>query len=69
MRPRLKVPRGSDMTTDGSGRSAQSDVAGFFDGAAERLGLSSGFRKLLVEQWRELRVALQVRMEDGRIEV
>ncbi len=57
------------MTTGESERSAQNDVGVFFDGAADRLGLSDGFRKLLTEPWRELRVALPVRMDDDRIEV
>ena len=57
------------MTTDGSRRSAQSDVGVYFDRAAERLGLSDGTRKLLTEPWRELRVALPVRMDDDRVEV
>jgi len=57
------------MTTDGSERSAQNDVGVLFDGAADRLGLPYGIRKLLTEPWRELRVALPVRMDDDRIEV
>ena len=50
-------------------RSAQADVKASFDVAAERLGLSQGMRKLFVEPWRELRVALPVPMDDGHIEV
>ncbi|MDA1035790.1 MAG: glutamate dehydrogenase [Chloroflexi bacterium] len=57
------------MTTGESERSAQSDVGVFFGGAADRLGLSEGFRRMLTEPWRELRVALPVRMDDDRIEV
>jgi glutamate dehydrogenase (NAD(P)+) len=50
-------------------RSAQADVKASFDVAAERLGLSQGMRRLFVEPWRELRVALPVPMDDGHIEV
>ena len=50
-------------------RSAQEDVKRFFDRAADRLGLAPGMRRLFCEPWRELRVALPVRMDDGRIEV
>ena len=57
------------MTTAPEERSAQDDIKVFFDGAADRLGLSVGMRKLFSEPWRELRVALPVRMDDGRLEV
>ena len=57
------------MTTAPEERSAQDDVKTFFDAAAERLGLSVGMRRLFSEPWRELRVALPVRMDDGRLEV
>ena len=57
------------MTTAPEERSAQDDVKIFFDVAAERLGLSVGMRRLFSEPWRELRVALPVRMDDGRLEV
>ena len=50
-------------------RSAQEDVRCSFDYAAERLGLPQGLCNMLVEPWRELRVSLPVRMDDGRIEV
>lgn len=50
-------------------RSAQEDVRYFFDRAADRLGLEPGMRALFLEPWRELRVALPVRMDDGRVEV
>ena len=50
-------------------RSAQADVKSFFDRAADRLGLAPGMRRLFCEPWRELRVALPVRMDDGNIEV
>ena len=50
-------------------RSAQADVKTFFDRAADRLGLAPGMRRLFCEPWRELRVALPVRMDDGRVEV
>ena len=41
----------------------------FFDEAAERLALPDGFREMLRQPWRELRVQVPVRMDDGRIEV
>ena len=41
----------------------------FFDRAADRLGLADGVRELLRRPWRELRVSVPVRMDDGRIEV
>ena len=50
-------------------RSAQEDVKQSFDIAAERLGLAPGVRLMFCEPWRELRVSLPVRMDDGRIEV
>lgn len=53
----------------GSGRSAQADVKEFFDKAADRLGLSSGVRAMLCEPWRELRVSLPIRMDNGSIQV
>ncbi|MDA1174948.1 MAG: hypothetical protein O2826_10575 [Chloroflexi bacterium] len=57
------------MADQAQERSAQGDVKISFDGAAERLGLSQGVRRLFVEPWRELRVALPVRMDDGSMEV
>lgn len=50
-------------------RSAQEDVKHSFDQAAERLGLDQGVRRMFCEPWRELRVSLPVRMDDGRIEL
>ena len=41
----------------------------FFDRAADRLGLADGVRELLRRPWRELRVSVPVRMDDGTIEV
>ena len=41
----------------------------FFNRAADRLGLDDGVRELLSRPWRELKVAVPVRMDDGRIEV
>ena len=41
----------------------------FFDRAADRLKLEDGLRELLRRPWRELRVSVPVRMDDGRIEV
>ena len=45
------------------------EVNVFFDRAAERLGLPDGDRELLRRPWRELRVSVPVRMDDGSIEV
>ena len=45
------------------------EVNQFFDQAAERLGLEDGVRMLLRRPWRELQVAVPVRMDDGNIEV
>ena len=50
-------------------RSAQSDVKQSFDNSAERLGLDLGIRQMFCEPWRELRVALPIRMDSGAIEV
>ena len=50
-------------------RSAQEDVMQHFNASAERLGLDSGTRRMLQEPWRDLRVSIPVRMDDGRIEV
>ncbi len=41
----------------------------FFDRAADRLGLDDGVRELLRVPWRELRVSVPVRMDDGSIHV
>ena len=41
----------------------------FYDHAAERLGLPDGCREMLRRPWRELRVQVPVRMDDGRIQV
>ncbi len=41
----------------------------FFDRAADRLGLADGVRAMLSRPWRELRVSVPVRMDDGSIEV
>ena len=41
----------------------------FFDRAADRLGLDDGVRELLRVPWRELRVSVPVRMDDGSIQV
>ena len=57
------------MVTGGKERSAQEDVLLHFNDAAERLGLDTGIRQMLREPWRDLRVSLPVRMDDGRIEV
>ena len=57
------------MTLAGKERSAQDDVMQHFNAAATRLGLDSGTTRMLQEPWRNLRVSLPVRMDDGRIEV
>ncbi len=49
--------------------STYDEVNVFFDRAAERLGLPGGVRDLLRSPWRELRVSVPVRMDDGSIEV
>ena len=41
----------------------------FLDDSADRLGLSDGCREMLRQPWRELRVQVPVRMDDGHIEV
>ena len=41
----------------------------FFDRAADSLGLTDGVRDMLRRPWRELRVSVPVRMDDGSIEV
>ena len=41
----------------------------FFDRAADRLGLDDGVRELLRVPWRELRVSVPVRMDNGSIQV
>jgi glutamate dehydrogenase (NAD(P)+) len=45
------------------------EVEEFFNAAASHLGLDDGVRELLRRPWRELQVAVPVRMDDGRIEV
>ena len=57
------------MATRTEYRSAQEDVAFHFNDAATRLGLDTGICQMLREPWRDLRVSLPVRMDDGRIEV
>ncbi len=57
------------MTPADKERSAQEDVMQHFNAAATRLGLDAGTRRMLQEPWRNLRVSLPVRMDDGRIEV
>ena len=57
------------MTLAGKERSAQEDVMQHFNAAATRLGLDAGTRRLLQEPWRNLRVSVPVRMDDGRLEV
>jgi glutamate dehydrogenase (NAD(P)+) len=49
--------------------SAFDEVNAFFDRAADRLKLDDGLREMLRRPWRELKVSVPVRMDDGRIEV
>ena len=49
--------------------SAFDEVNVFFDRSAERLGLDDGIREMLRRPWRELGVAVPVRMDDGRVQV
>ena len=45
------------------------EVNVFFDRAADRLGMGDGVREMLRRPWRELRVTVPVRMDNGEIEV
>ncbi len=54
---------------DQQGRSSKRDVDLFVDQAAARLGLSEGMRQILTMPWREMDVALPVRMDDGSVRV
>lgn len=45
------------------------EVNVFFDRAADRLGMADGVREMLRIPWRELRVTVPVRMDNGEIEV
>ena len=56
------------MTTDVQ-MSTYDEVNVFFNRAADRLGLADGVRDLLMRPWRELKVSVPVRMDDGTIEV
>lgn len=58
-----------EIVTEPEKRSAQEDVKLSFDKAAERLGIQEGIRQMFCEPWRELRVSLPVRMDNGDIEV
>ena len=64
----LLASLGRRMATTGK-MSAFDEVNVFLDRAVDRLGLDDGFRELLSRPWRELRVSVPVRMDDGRIEV
>ena len=55
------------MTELASPMSVFDEVNVFFDRAADRLGLDDGMRELLRHPWRELKVAVPVRMDDGTI--
>ena len=41
----------------------------FINNAADRLGLASGLREMLIRPWRELQVQIPVRMDNDQIEV
>ena len=56
------------MTTN-TPQSTLDGVNVFFDRAAKRLGLADGVRDMLRRPWRELSVAVPVRMDNGTIEV
>jgi glutamate dehydrogenase (NAD(P)+) len=49
--------------------SAFDEVNVFFDRSAERLGLDDGIREMLRRPWRELGVAVPIRMDDGSVQV
>ncbi|MDP6064699.1 MAG: Glu/Leu/Phe/Val dehydrogenase dimerization domain-containing protein [SAR202 cluster bacterium] len=49
--------------------SAFDEVNVFFDRSADRLGLDDGIRQMLRRPWRELGVAVPVRMDDGSVQV
>ena len=55
--------------TNPSSMSPFDEVNLFLDQAAKRLRLDPGIHQLLRTPWRELRVSVPVRMDDGRIEV
>ena len=44
-------------------------VNSFFDQAAERLNLPAGVREMLRLPWRELKVQIPVRMDNGKVTV
>ena len=54
---------------ESNGMSTFDEVNVFFDRAADRIGLDDGIREMLRRPWRELRVSVPVRMDDGHIEV
>lgn len=55
--------------TPSDGTSSFDEVNQSFDKAADRLGLADGVREMLRRPWRELRVSVPVRMDDGSIKV
>jgi glutamate dehydrogenase (NAD(P)+) len=57
------------MTTPAKELTSFEEVNLFFDESAERLGLPNGCRDMLRRPWRELRVQVPVRMDDGSIQV
>lgn len=57
------------MAIDAQELSPFQEVNLFLDGSAERLGLTDGLRAMLRQPWRELKVQVPVRMDDGHVEV
>jgi glutamate dehydrogenase (NAD(P)+) len=57
------------MANDAQELSPFQEVNLFLDGSAERLGLTDGLRAMLRQPWRELKVQVPVRMDDGHVEV
>ena len=53
------------MTTSASPTSSFDEVNVFFDRAADKPRLDDGLRDLLRRPWRELKVSVPVRMDDG----
>ena len=55
--------------TASAGMSTFEEVNIFFNRAADRLDMDDGVRDLLSRPWRELKVSVPVRMDDGHLEV
>ncbi len=52
-----------------TGMTAFDEVNVFFDRAADLIRIGDDVREMLRRPWRELKVSVPVRMDDGRIEV